>query len=209
MEDLSEIVGKNLVRLRKAKGLTQQQLADHLHYSDKSISKWELGYAIPSVDILKEFADYYGVTIDSLLEVIPDEKVAEIAQAEESKKDPNLANKAIILALANVTIYGIAVAILVSSILLEGATTSWPVLFWAVPICLFFSYVLCHFFYRDIVLDTIMGSSFVWTLLLCFCIQWKWFNEVSQDIWYILFVGLPIQAIVVLISVMRYNRAKQ
>lgn len=209
MEDLSAIVGKNLVRLRKAKGLTQQQLADLLHYSDKSISKWELGYAIPSVDILKEFADYYGVTIDSLLEVIPDEKVAEIAQAEKDKKDPDVANKAIILALANVAIYGIAVAILVSSILLEGSTTAWPVLIWAVPICLFASYILCHLFYKNEVLDTILASCFVWTLLFSFCVQWKWFNEPSQDIWYILFVGLPIQAIIILISIMRYNRKKQ
>ncbi|MEE3431444.1 MAG: helix-turn-helix transcriptional regulator, partial [Candidatus Enteromonas sp.] len=50
MENLSEITGKNLSTLRKARGMTQQQLADVLHYSDKSISKWELGYACPSVD---------------------------------------------------------------------------------------------------------------------------------------------------------------
>ena len=43
MENLAEIVGKNLVALRKAKGMTQMQLASEINYSDKSISKWENG----------------------------------------------------------------------------------------------------------------------------------------------------------------------
>ena len=61
-KSLPQIVGKNLATLRKAKGLTQQQFAEQVHYSDKSVSKWELGYTIPSVDILMDIASFYGVT---------------------------------------------------------------------------------------------------------------------------------------------------
>ncbi|MCR5333190.1 MAG: helix-turn-helix domain-containing protein, partial [Bacilli bacterium] len=47
MKALSEIVAENLAALRKKVGLTQQELADRLAYSDKTVSKWELGRAIP------------------------------------------------------------------------------------------------------------------------------------------------------------------
>ena len=67
MENLNAIVANNLSELRKKSGLTQQQLAKQFNYSDKTISKWELGYAIPSVDVLKDLATFYGVNIDYLV----------------------------------------------------------------------------------------------------------------------------------------------
>ena len=68
MSDLNIIIGKNLMALRKKKGLTQLQLAEQFNYSDKSISKWEKGEAMPAIDILKNLADFYGVTLDFLTE---------------------------------------------------------------------------------------------------------------------------------------------
>ena len=68
MEDYSKIVAKNIIALRKTQDLTQQDFAKIINYSDKTISKWELGYAIPSVETLKQIADYFGVTVDYFLE---------------------------------------------------------------------------------------------------------------------------------------------
>ena len=77
MDNLATIVGKNLANLRKTKGLTQSELASLIHYSDKSISKWELGYALPSVDILMDFCSFYGVTLDYLVSEKTEEEAIE------------------------------------------------------------------------------------------------------------------------------------
>ena len=43
MDDLKQIISKNLIELRKRKKYTQLDVADMLQYSDKEISKWEKG----------------------------------------------------------------------------------------------------------------------------------------------------------------------
>ena len=43
MEDLKQVVAKNLTELRRGAGMTQMELAARLNYSDKAISKWERG----------------------------------------------------------------------------------------------------------------------------------------------------------------------
>ena len=63
-DDYKRIVAENLAKFRKAKGLTQAELAEKLNYSDKSISKWERGEGFPDLFIIKELADFFGVTID-------------------------------------------------------------------------------------------------------------------------------------------------
>ena len=68
MEERRAIVADNLIRLRIAAGLTQAELGERLNYSDKSVSKWERGDAVPDVFVMKQIADIYGVTVDYLLE---------------------------------------------------------------------------------------------------------------------------------------------
>ena len=48
---------ENLKNLRLKKGLSQKQLADHLNISPQSISKWEKGIALPSIEFLPPLAD--------------------------------------------------------------------------------------------------------------------------------------------------------
>lgn len=56
----------NLRRLRLAKSLTQEQLADTLGVSTQSVSRWECGNTLPDVMLLPEIARLYGVTVDDL-----------------------------------------------------------------------------------------------------------------------------------------------
>lgn len=60
-------ISENIRRLRKEKGVTQEALADILHISPQSISKWERGDSYPDISMLSPLANYFGVTIDSLL----------------------------------------------------------------------------------------------------------------------------------------------
>ena len=67
MNDLREIVAKNICELRREANMTQLMLAEKLNYSDKAVSKWERGESVPDVFMLKTIADLFGVTVDYLL----------------------------------------------------------------------------------------------------------------------------------------------
>ena len=58
---------EKLQKLRKDKGLTQEDLAEALYVSRTAISKWESGRGYPSIDSLKELSNYFKVSIDELL----------------------------------------------------------------------------------------------------------------------------------------------
>ncbi|MFR9236402.1 MAG: helix-turn-helix domain-containing protein, partial [Eisenbergiella massiliensis] len=54
-------IGSFLKELRKEKGLTQEQLAELMYVSDRTVSRWETGSNLPSLDILIRISDYYNV----------------------------------------------------------------------------------------------------------------------------------------------------
>lgn len=53
--------------LRKAAGLSQTQLAKIVNVDQTAVSKWELGKSFPDMGIAIELADYFHVSVDSLL----------------------------------------------------------------------------------------------------------------------------------------------
>lgn len=59
--------GKFIAERRHELGLTQQELADRLNLSNKTISKWESGAGSPDIANLAELAKALGVTADELL----------------------------------------------------------------------------------------------------------------------------------------------
>ena len=59
--------GSNLKKLRKEKNLTQEALAECLNVSAQTVSKWENGASMPDVSMLPLLADYFQVSVDSLL----------------------------------------------------------------------------------------------------------------------------------------------
>ena len=75
-------IGKFIAKLRKAKGLTQQQLGDLVGVGGKSVSKWERGINMPDVSIINEVSKILGITSDELLKGEFDKK----STNEEYKK---------------------------------------------------------------------------------------------------------------------------
>ncbi len=82
--EINEVVAKNLIAYRKQRGLTQAELAEMISYSDKSISKWERGECIPDLAILKQLADFYGITINDFLNESGD--IKKVKQKRKFKK---------------------------------------------------------------------------------------------------------------------------
>ena len=81
--------GEKLQDLRKARKLTQEELAEALYVSRTAISKWESGRGYPSIDSLKEISCFFDVTIDDLLS---SEKLISIAKRENESNLQRLYN---------------------------------------------------------------------------------------------------------------------
>ena len=61
-------IGKRIAALRKEKGLTQEELAQHMGVSGQAVSKWENDQTCPDISALPKLARLLGVTVDELLE---------------------------------------------------------------------------------------------------------------------------------------------
>lgn len=60
-------MGSFMAALRKANGLTQQQVADKLNVSNKTVSKWECHEGYPEISMLPMIAELYSISVDELL----------------------------------------------------------------------------------------------------------------------------------------------
>lgn len=118
-------MGTFMAALRKANGLTQQQVAERLNVSNKTISKWECDDGYPEITILPAIAELYGVTVDELLkgERIIEETVDETKMNVKSKKQAaylfdSSANKFSTLSIISIVI---GVSALVFSVLFQNS----------------------------------------------------------------------------------------
>jgi len=69
---------------RKAKDLTQEQVAEIFHVSPQAISRWENGATYPDIEILPSIAAYFNITVDELLGV---DKIKDKERIEEIIKE--------------------------------------------------------------------------------------------------------------------------
>ena len=67
-------IAEKLVELRTSKGVTQEDVAQSLSISNKTVSKWENGTSTPDLSMLVALSKYYGVTTDSILGLSEDKK---------------------------------------------------------------------------------------------------------------------------------------
>ncbi len=193
MDDLAHIIGNNLAELRRRKKLTQQELAEAVGYSDKSLSKWELGYAMPHIDVLKKIADFYGVTVDFLIT----DGAAKHKKNEIQENKANT-NKIIIICILATVILLCAIVIYVYNLLTVKDEKAWVYFFWSAPICFLLTGLLDFRFWGRNVGFWILISLFVWTLLLAIYIHLMIYK--GENFWYLSLVGIPIQVGIILFS---------
>lgn len=64
---MTTTLGQKIAELRKARSITQDELAERMGVSAQAVSKWENDLSCPDITVLPELADFFGVTIDTLL----------------------------------------------------------------------------------------------------------------------------------------------
>lgn len=62
-----QTMGERIAALRKERGLTQRELAERMHVTDKAVSKWERDLACPDIHSLSHLADILGISVEDLL----------------------------------------------------------------------------------------------------------------------------------------------
>ena len=61
------MLGENIKRLRKQKGISQEELAIRLHVVRQTVSKWERDLSVPDAELLQRMADIFEVGTDAIL----------------------------------------------------------------------------------------------------------------------------------------------
>ncbi len=188
MENIKENICKNLVLLRKTNKLTQQEFAKIFNYSDKAVSRWERGDSLPSIEVLTQICEYYGVEFSWL-----------ISNNEEVKVTaPNKLNvwyRVGLILLFAVCVFTIATIAFVYFQVAQGIYL-YQFFVWSVPISLFgaFCYTKrwgmknCQFY---------LLSATMWTFLVSVYVQTLEFN-----VWPIFLTGVPLQLTFVLLFLM-------
>ena len=191
MDDINKIIGKNLLRLRKNAKLTQLELADKFNYSDKSISKWENGESLPSVEILYNLASFYGVTLNTL---VSEDSTSNTQQTNKKEKKPKMFPTHLIITLLAVCAVWVC------------ATT----VFVCLNIFLNYSYPMCFLWALIpttivlIVFNSIWGqwkflfpilSILLWSILVALHVQ---LLLLGTNIWPIYIIGAPLQVCIIL-----------
>lgn len=64
---MNETIGNRISKYRKAKGLTQEELANHLGVSSQAVSKWENDASCPDISLLPQLCKVLGISTDELL----------------------------------------------------------------------------------------------------------------------------------------------
>ncbi len=75
----------NLIVLRNMYGMSREEIAEKIGISRQAYAKWEKGATVPDIEKCKRLADFYGVTVDSLLKTETEDKIGMIPPAPKGK----------------------------------------------------------------------------------------------------------------------------
>ena len=193
MENVKDIIANNLVLLRKSHKMTQQELAARLNYSDKAISRWEHAETLPDIETLCRICEIYGVKFEYLL------------QREQPKhNNPYVVRTDIparlvtmFIAVCAVWIFAFVAYMYTNAILNENR---WTIFIWAIPVSTLICQIYNKVFFGSNVFRCVLYSLTDWSMILAIYLQ-----LLDYNLWMLFLTGLPIQAIIVLTTVLKHR----
>lgn len=194
--DIKENLAQNLARLRKSEGLTQAELAEKLNYSDKAVSKWERGESFPDLYVIKQLADFYGVTIDSLIS----EPLAKKPQPIKNK-----GKRRFFIALCSTgLVWLVAITCFATiNIVIPSIVHTWMAMIYAIPITMIVLLVLTSVWNKKVT-ACIVTSLLVWSTILSLYLSFYFLLKAPPDtLWMLFLIGIPLQVLIVFWSIYR------
>ena len=185
LSELKLVFASNLIRLRSKAGMTQAELGAMLNYSDKSVSKWERGEAIPDAWVLTRLAELFGVTVDFLLSehdawVPPDD-------AEEAPQY----SRGMIYAVAVLAVWTMALIAFV--VLWWVGILWWPVFAVALSVSLLAVLILTVYFKHTKHLQYVLAGFVLSVFVMLYVLMLPWRNN-----WQLFLIAVPALALVFL-----------
>lgn len=191
INDVRQIIAKNLISYRTSAGLTQSELADKINYTDKSISKWERGLGIPDVLVLKDLATLYGIKVDDFLK--ENENTSKIVLGQSNKKTSRL----LITLLSGGLVWFVATIIFVV-LLWCNIDRAWLSFIVAIP-AFFIVLIVFSALWGKLWHTCLFVSALVWTVALSGFLIFYW---TSAEL--LFFICIPLQVLVIMWYALEY-----
>ena len=180
-----DVVAQNIYYLRTKNHMTQFELGERLNYSDKAISKWERGDAVPDAFVLKKIADLFEVTVDYIL--VPH---SEQDQKRDTKSIKHVKN--IIAMIAAIIVFTIALAIFVIiALCTDGELYLWQIFIYAIPVVATVELIFASIWSRKMYKIFLSVSLLLWGIILT-----VYFAIADYSMWLLFILGIPIQLII-------------
>ncbi len=190
MEDMKRVIGHNIVALRRRAGMTQSELAEKLNYSDKAVSKWECGDAVPDILTLTRLSEMFGVTLDWLVKT---EHELEVPSPEKIASRRHT----IIILLSAFFVWLLATA---AFVMYGGFTTDirmWLAFVGAIPVSALVVFTLASVWKKRIV-KYVSVSIALWGIILTAFLSLIVFEvELFSYPWMLFFIGIPGQGMII------------
>lgn len=188
-KDIKEILAENLVALRKAHHLTQNELAEKLNYSDNTISRWEHAEITPGIESLAQIAKVYDIPIETLLK----ENATEQIQKQVKVKFANGISSNLLF----VCLIWLVAAVSYIYIQSYRHQNRWVIFVWAVPLS---SLVMIFYSlrYRFKLLVFLFTSGAIWSGLAAI-----YLSLLPYNVYLVFIIGLPAQAAIAVWTFLR------
>lgn len=211
MENIKQIIAKNITELRQEAKMTQIELAEKLNYSDKAVSKWERGESVPDIAVLAQIAEMFGVTLDYLIQAEheqPASQEASEAEAGEENAAPSpealrRRNRGVIAGMSVLLVWLVATAAFVLIELLPGEPSwHWLCFIYAVPVSVIVWLVFNSIWFTKR-RNYLIISLLMWTVLASIFFTFLAFDI---NILLIFALGIPGQIIILMWSILGYKK---
>lgn len=184
MANIKDTIAHNIISLRKKHGMTQNELAERLNYSDNAVSRWERGEVTPSIETLEQISNIFSVSIESLFK----ENILEVV--DKDTKTERIRKLSILLLFVSLVWFVVSVVYVYTKTIV--GLNLWILFIWAFPIS---ALVLLPFnnAWGKKIWSFVILSVFTWTLLVSLYLQF-----LEHNIWLIFITGVPVQVALVI-----------
>lgn len=155
-DKVKQLIASNITYYRKECHLTQAELAEKIHYSDKSVSKWERADGVPDICVLVVLADLFGVTVNDLLS----EK-----HRKSRKAAPKLKHSIITLMSISLVWLIAVIAFFIIKLAAPEIERAWLAFIVAIPVSFIVGTVLSAI-WHPILVQFFMQAGLIWGLAL-------------------------------------------